>query len=54
MGKSTDDSLYGEEETARRRDQVIRKMANTPPQHKTASKPRKTVKKKPPAKRKAK
>ena len=29
------DSDYSPEETARRRDEVIRRMANTPPQHRT-------------------
>ncbi len=29
------DDKYNEEEAARRRDEVIRKMANTPPQHRT-------------------
>ncbi len=31
------DNDYGNEETARRRDEVIRRMANTPPQPKTKS-----------------
>lgn len=32
MGKRQDDS-YSAEETAKRRDEVIRRMVNTPPQH---------------------
>jgi hypothetical protein len=32
MTKTPQDDQYGPEETARRRDEVIRVMANTPPQ----------------------
>jgi hypothetical protein len=42
MGKS--DETFSAAETARRRDEVIRRMANTPPQHhkaKPARRPRK-------------
>jgi hypothetical protein len=31
MGKEPDDDRYSEEETARRADQVIKRMLNTPP-----------------------
>jgi len=31
--KRADDEQYSPEEAARRRDEVIRRMANTPPQH---------------------
>ena len=37
---------YSEEETGRRRDEVIRRMANTPPQPRTKSPSRRTGKKK--------
>ena len=42
MGKRKDDS-YSAEETATRRDEVIRRMVNTPPQHRpvTPSRPKK-------------
>lgn len=47
MNKSrTDDDAYSGEEAARRRDEVIRRMANTPPQPKaTALRPSKRKKK---------
>lgn len=32
--RSDDNSSFSEEETARRRDEVVRRMANTPPQPK--------------------
>lgn len=32
------DEWYSEEETARRRDEVVRQMANTPPQHRVSPK----------------
>jgi hypothetical protein len=35
MSKLIPDDQYNQEETARRRDEVIRRMANTPPQPKT-------------------
>ena len=38
---------FGEDETARRRDEVVRRMANTPPQPRTKSPNRRTGKKKP-------
>jgi len=41
----TDDDKYTDEETARRRDEVVRRMANTPPQPKIKS-PRRSGKKK--------
>jgi hypothetical protein len=34
-----DDNTYSEEETARRRDEVIRRMANTPPQPRVSRHP---------------
>lgn len=42
---SKDKEIYTVEETAHRRDEVIRRMANTPPQPKTTS-PRQGKKKK--------
>lgn len=42
-----DTNEFSEEETARRRDEVIRRMANTPPQPRTKSPGRPTGKKKP-------
>jgi hypothetical protein len=33
MAKEKADEFYSEKEAARRRDEVIRRMANTPPQH---------------------
>lgn len=38
---------FSEEEIARRRDEVVRRMANTPPQPRTKSPSRRTGKKKP-------
>lgn len=35
---------YDEKETARRRDEVIRRLANTPPQHRVTRHPRKKAK----------
>lgn len=35
------DDEYSPEETARRRDEVIRRMAKTPPQHRSTSAPKK-------------
>jgi hypothetical protein len=35
----TADNEISDEEIARRRDEVIRRMANTPPQHRTSSGP---------------
>lgn len=40
------DPTYTDEEIARRRDEVIRRMAKTPPQHKE-TKPKKRTKPKP-------
>jgi hypothetical protein len=37
------DNFYDDKESARRRDEVIRRMANTPPQHKEP-KPKKPAK----------
>jgi hypothetical protein len=37
---------YSDEETAKRRDEVVRRMLNTPPKHKTTPKPKKAPKKK--------
>jgi hypothetical protein len=34
MGKMSVDETFSDEEAARRRDEVIRRMANTPPQPK--------------------
>jgi hypothetical protein len=39
-----DDEQYDKEESARRRDEVIRRMANTPPQPKITSRPKKIKK----------
>ena len=36
MGNDVKGEVYSDDETARRRDKVIRRMANTPPQPKTA------------------
>jgi hypothetical protein len=36
---SDDSEEYTQEEIARRRDEVIRRMANTPPQHRTRTTP---------------
>lgn len=46
MGKS-DEKVFSERETAVRRDEVIRRMANTPPQPNGHPKPRRPRKKKP-------
>jgi hypothetical protein len=45
MGKISNDDAYSTEEAAKRRDEVIRRMANTPPQPKAIS-PRHQGKKK--------
>lgn len=37
MDKKRDESQFSEEETARRRDEVIRRMANTPPKPRATS-----------------
>lgn len=42
--KSKLDDKYNAEETARRRDEVIRRMANTPPQPKVSLRPKKKTK----------
>ncbi|HXS41296.1 MAG TPA: hypothetical protein VN766_14005 [Stellaceae bacterium] len=34
-----DDDQFSDGEAAKRRDEVIRRMANTPPQHRRAAKP---------------
>jgi hypothetical protein len=39
MSGNNKDENYSEAETARRRDAVVRRMANTPPQPKTQSRP---------------
>jgi hypothetical protein len=44
LSASKDDDTYSAEETASRRDEVIRRMANTPPQPKV-SHPQKKAKK---------
>lgn len=44
-----DTNEFSEKETARRRDEVIHRMANTPPQPRTKSPGRPTGKKKPTA-----
>jgi hypothetical protein len=41
---TNDKESFSEQETARRRDEVIRRMANTPPQHRVTRPPRKTGK----------
>lgn len=41
------DEQYSDEETARRRDEVVRRMANTPPQPRVKSPSRQSGKKKP-------
>jgi hypothetical protein len=38
---SRNSDQYSEEETAKRRDEVIRRMANTPPQHRVSRSPQK-------------
>src|SRR5215831_11523817 len=38
MIKETDEADFSEEEAARRRDEVIRRMVNTPPQHRATQK----------------
>ena len=35
------DEFYGEKEAAKRRDEVVRRMAMTPPEHKATHRPRK-------------
>jgi hypothetical protein len=47
MAKNTETDTYSDEETARRRDEVVRRMLNTPPQ------PRKAKPQKPASKPKA-
>lgn len=44
MSKDRDHELYSPSETARRRDVVIRRMANTPPQPKVNPRPKKKTK----------
>jgi hypothetical protein len=46
MGATRRNDNYSPDETARRRDEVIRRMANTPPQPKVTSLPRQGKKKK--------
>jgi hypothetical protein len=41
------DDRYGDEETARRRDEVIKRMLNTPPQPRRAKREPKEAKEKP-------
>ncbi len=43
MGKNLEDE-FSPKETARRRDEVIRRMANTPPQHRATPVPSKKKK----------
>lgn len=45
------DDEFDPKETARRRDEVIRRMANTPPRHETKSHPRKKGKRVGPARK---
>ena len=47
MSREKSDTFYSEDEAARRRDEVIRRMANTPPQPNGKPKPRRRGKKKP-------
>jgi hypothetical protein len=49
MSKQPDDR-YGDDETARRRDEVIRRMLNTPPQPRQAKREPKEAKQRPPKK----
>ena len=46
MGMKPTDDQFSPEEAARRRDKVIRRMANTPPQPRSKSPSRRTGKKK--------
>ena len=46
MRAQRDDEKFSEKETARRRDEVIRRMANTPPQPRTKTPARRPGKKK--------
>jgi hypothetical protein len=46
MSKPSKDEAYSHAEAARRRDEVVRRMANTPPQPKLKSLPRQEKKKK--------
>lgn len=41
MSHRKQDDHFSEQETARRRDEVIRRMANTPPQPRPSPRPRK-------------
>ncbi len=41
MTSSPIDDKYSDAETARRRDEVVRRMANTPPQPKSQDRPKK-------------
>jgi hypothetical protein len=40
MSAIKDDDVFSEKEAARRRDEVIRRMANTPPQPKLSPRPK--------------
>lgn len=51
MPKDKDD-FYSDKEAARRRDDVVRRMAGTPPDHKASPRPRSKSKKPTGAKRK--
>ena len=42
--KLPSDSTYSDDETAQRRDEVVRRMANTPPQPKASPHPKKKKK----------
>jgi hypothetical protein len=44
MGMKKTDDQFSDQETARRRDEVIRRMANTPPQPKIPSRQKKRKK----------
>lgn len=44
--KENKSETYSDEETAKRRDEVVRRMLHTPPKHKTAPKPKRKLKKK--------
>jgi hypothetical protein len=44
MQKKQPEESYNEDEVARRRDEVIRRMANTPPQPKASPRPKKKKK----------
>jgi hypothetical protein len=39
MGKNSEEQQFSDDEIALRRDDIIRRMANTPPQPKTKEKP---------------